>query len=52
LHNLGVLNLLKGGYVEALSFFTRAAENRMSHMGEGHPDHIVSETDHELLCNA
>ncbi|KAL3924217.1 MAG: hypothetical protein SGILL_001180 [Bacillariaceae sp.] len=42
LHNLGVLNLLKGEYVEALSFFTRAAENRKSHLGEGHPDHISS----------
>ncbi|KAL3913626.1 MAG: hypothetical protein SGILL_006413 [Bacillariaceae sp.] len=43
LHDLGVLNLLKGEYVEALSFFTRAAENRRGHLGEGHPDHIVSE---------
>ena len=42
LHNLGVLNLLKGEYGEALSFFTRAAENRRVHMGEEHPDHIVS----------
>jgi tetratricopeptide (TPR) repeat protein len=42
LHNLGILNLLKGEYREALSFFTRAAENRRAHMGEEHPDHIVS----------
>jgi hypothetical protein len=42
LHNLGVLNLLRGEYEEALSFFTRAVENRRSHLGKAHPDHIVS----------
>lgn len=42
LHNLGVLNLLRGEYREADSYFTRAIENRKSHAGEGHPDHVVS----------
>jgi len=42
LHNLGVLNLLKGDYDEALSYFIRAVENRKSHLGEGHPQYIVS----------
>lgn len=43
LHNLGILNLLKGDYDEALSFFIRSVENRKSHLGEGHRDHIVSQ---------
>lgn len=42
LHNLGILNLLNGQYQEALSFFTRAVDNRKSCLGEGHPDHVVS----------
>lgn len=42
LHNLGVLNLLKGDYDEALSYFTRAVENRKSNLGEDHPHYIVS----------
>lgn len=42
LHNLGILNLLNGQYQEALSFFTRAIDNRKSCLGEGHPDHVVS----------
>ena len=56
LHNLGVLNLLKGEYGEALSFFTRAAENRRTHLGDEHPDHIVSiefprKKEHVCLCH-
>jgi len=42
LHNLGVLNLLKGDYEEALSYFSRAVENRKSYLGNGHPDYISS----------
>jgi hypothetical protein len=42
LHNLGILNLLNGEYKEALSFFTRAVDNRKACLGEGHPDHVVS----------
>ncbi|KAG7352237.1 tetratricopeptide repeat protein [Nitzschia inconspicua] len=42
LHNLGVLNLLRGDYDEALSYFSRAVENRRSHLGREHPDHISS----------
>ena len=42
LHNLGILNLLKGDYDEALSYFTRAVENRKSNLGENHPHYIVS----------
>ncbi len=42
LHNLGILHLLKGEYVEALSYFTRAVETRKAHLGEDHSDHIVS----------
>ena len=44
LHNLGILNLLKGDYDEALSYFTRAVENRKSNLGENHPHYIVSPT--------
>ena len=44
LHNLGVLNLLKGDYDEALSYFTRAVENRRRNLGENHPHYIVSAT--------
>ena len=50
LHNLGVLNLLRGEYAEAISFFTRAVENRRSHLGEDHPDHIVS-LQHDRDCS-
>ena len=42
LHNLGILNLLKEEFQEALSFFTRAVDNRKSCLGEGHPDHVAS----------
>lgn len=42
LHNLGILNLLNGEYKEALSFFSRALDNRKACLGEGHPDHVVS----------
>ena len=42
LHNLGILNLLKGDYNEALSYFTRAVDNRKSNLGEDHPHYIVS----------
>lgn len=42
LHNLGVLNLLKGDYDEALSYFTRAVENRKGNLGEDHPHYISS----------
>ena len=42
LHNLGILNLLKGEYKEAFSFFTRAVDSRKASLGEGHPDHLVS----------
>jgi hypothetical protein len=42
LHNLGVLNLLKGDYEEALSYFSRAVESRKDHLGDNHPDYIVS----------
>ena len=41
LHNLGIMNLLNGRYREALSFFTRAVENRLACLGQGHPDHVV-----------
>ena len=41
LHNLGILNLLKGEYKEALSYFGRAVDNRKACLGEGHPDHVV-----------
>jgi hypothetical protein len=50
LHNLGVLNLLRGDYSEALSFFTRAVENRRSHLGDDHPDHIVSFEHSSIFC--
>ena len=43
LHNLGVLHLLSGHYEEALSFFSRAVENRKVCLGEGHRDHVVSD---------
>jgi hypothetical protein len=46
LHNLGILHLLNGEYEEALSFFSRAVENRKACIGEGHRDHVVS---HDLL---
>eukprot|EP00531_Pseudo-nitzschia_arenysensis_P000459 CAMPEP_0116147190 /NCGR_PEP_ID=MMETSP0329-20121206/17617_1 /TAXON_ID=697910 /ORGANISM="Pseudo-nitzschia arenysensis, Strain B593" /LENGTH=1026 /DNA_ID=CAMNT_0003643091 /DNA_START=136 /DNA_END=3216 /DNA_ORIENTATION=+ len=42
LHNLGILNLLKGDYGEALSYFTRAVENRKINLGENHPHYISS----------
>jgi tetratricopeptide (TPR) repeat protein len=42
LYNLGILNLLKEEFEEALSFFTRAVDNRKSCLGEGHPDHVAS----------
>jgi hypothetical protein len=42
LHNLGILNLLKGDYDEALSYFTRAVDNRKGNLGEDHPHYIVS----------
>jgi len=42
LHNLGVLNLLKGDYDEALSYFTRAVENRKGSLGDDHPHYISS----------
>mmetsp|Transcript_45045 Transcript_45045/g.109505 ORF Transcript_45045/g.109505 Transcript_45045/m.109505 type:complete len:1183 (+) Transcript_45045:24-3572(+) len=42
LHNLGVLNLLRGEYHEALSYFSRSVENRKSQHGEGRPDHVSS----------
>ncbi len=42
LHNLGILNLLRGDYEEALSYFTRAVENRKINLGENHPHYIVS----------
>jgi len=42
LHNLGVLNLLKGDYDEALSYFTRAVENRKGNLGMDHPHYISS----------
>lgn len=41
-HNLGILNLLKGEYAQALTRFRRAADNRRSCLGEGHNDHVVS----------
>ncbi len=41
LHNLGILNLLKGQYREALSYFGRALDHRKASLGEGHPDHVV-----------
>jgi tetratricopeptide (TPR) repeat protein len=40
LHNLGILNLLKGEYREAVSYFGRALEYRQECLGEGHPDHL------------
>ena len=43
LHNLGILNLLKGEYNQALSYFGRAVENRKGCLGESHSDHVVSE---------
>lgn len=42
LHNLGILNLLKGEYKEAHSYFGRAVDNRKACLGEGHPEHVVS----------
>jgi len=42
LHNLGILNLLKGDYDEALSYFTRAVDNRKGNLGEDHPHYISS----------
>lgn len=42
LHNLGILNLLNGEYKQAFSFFSRAIENKKACLGEGHPDHVVS----------
>lgn len=42
LHNLGVLNLLKGDYDEALSYFIRAVENKKGHLSDCHPDYISS----------
>ena len=42
LHNLGILNLLKGEYSAAQSYFKRALDNRKTCLGEGHPDHVVS----------
>jgi len=42
LHNLGLLNLLKGDYNEALSYFTRAVDNRKNNLGEDHPHYISS----------
>lgn len=42
LHNLGILNLLKGQYREALSYFGRALDHRKVSLGEGHPDHVAS----------
>jgi hypothetical protein len=41
LHNLGILNLLRGEYSEALSYFSRSVENRKSQHGDGHPNHVV-----------
>ena len=49
LHNLGVLNLLKGDYDEALSYFSRAVENRKGNLGEDHPHYIVSLIDFLLF---
>ena len=51
LHNLGVLNLLKGDYDEALSYFARAVENRKSNLGEDHPHYIVSPNASMLLSD-
>ena len=45
LHNLGILNLLKGEYNQALSYFGRAVENRKGCLGESHSDHVVRETE-------
>jgi tetratricopeptide (TPR) repeat protein len=42
LHNLGILNLLKGEYNQALSYFGRAVDNRRGCLGESHRDHVVS----------
>jgi tetratricopeptide (TPR) repeat protein len=41
LHNLGILNLLKGEYRQALSYFGRAVDNRRGCLGEAHSDHVV-----------
>ena len=49
LHNLGILNLLKGEYEEALSYFNRAVENRRHNLGENHPLYIVSATEKALF---
>lgn len=50
LHNLGVLNLLKGEYSQALSYFGRAVENRKGCLGESHNDHVVSQGPCEPGC--
>ena len=41
LHNIGILQLLKFDFQEALSFFEKAAESRKAHFGEGSVDHLV-----------
>lgn len=41
LHNIGILQLLRFDFEEALSFFEKAAENRKDHFGEGSVDHMV-----------
>eukprot|EP00544_Gedaniella_sp_CCMP2646_P002739 CAMPEP_0202510508 /NCGR_PEP_ID=MMETSP1361-20130828/53331_1 /ASSEMBLY_ACC=CAM_ASM_000849 /TAXON_ID=210615 /ORGANISM="Staurosira complex sp., Strain CCMP2646" /LENGTH=1231 /DNA_ID=CAMNT_0049144775 /DNA_START=24 /DNA_END=3719 /DNA_ORIENTATION=+ len=42
LHNIGILQLLRLDFEEALSFFEKAAENRKDHFGEGSVDHLAS----------
>jgi len=41
-HNVGIVHLLRQEFSEAFTYFERAALNRESSLGAGHPDHIVS----------
>jgi hypothetical protein len=43
LQNLGILNMLNGDYNAAMTYFTRAIENRKCYLVEGHPDYVVCE---------
>ena len=42
LHNIGIINFLNGDFLEAQSFFQRAAESRKASLGDVHPDYLTS----------
>ena len=42
LHNIGIINMLRGDFDQAFKFLDRAVSNRTNDLGAGHPDHLAS----------